>query len=215
MANKIIIGESFYIFKEDEKQHNPRIIVLVGPTGVGKTTTIAKLAGIFGIKSNETPAIEVRMITIDTFRVGAKEQLELIGDIMQIPVSCVEDKQSLKKEIAIHKEDTDLILIDTIGQNPKDSVKLDEMKKILDGAGSGAEFHLVISANTKTGDIENYLQAFSIFNYISVILTKIDETGTTSDIVSILADKGIPVSYITNGRLIPDDIEKADEKHFL
>ncbi|MDR1839451.1 MAG: AAA family ATPase [Treponema sp.] len=209
------IGESISIFKEDEKQRKPRIMVLVGPTGVGKTTTISKLAAIYGIGTDEIPAIEVRMITIDAFRICAKEQLESIGNIMQIPVSCVVDKQSLRKEVAIHTEGTDLILVDTIGKSPKDSTKLGEMKEILDGAGRGAEFHLVISAGTKTSDIEDIMRQFEPFNYRSVVLTKMDETDRIGNIISALAEKRKSISYITDGQTVPVDIKRASVVRFL
>jgi len=209
------IGESISIFKEDEKQRKPRIMVLVGPTGVGKTTTIAKLAAIYGIGTDEIPAIEVRMITIDAFRICAKEQLESIGNIMQIPVSCVVDKHSLRKEVAIHADNTDLILVDTIGKSPKDSTKLGEMKEILDGAGRGAEFHLVISAGTKTSDIEDIMRQFEPFNYRSVVLTKMDETDRIGNIISALAEKRKSISYITDGQTVPVDIRRASVVRFL
>lgn len=208
------IGESISIFKEDEVQRKPRIMVLVGPTGVGKTTTISKLAAIYGIGTDEIPAIDVRMITIDAFRICAKEQLESIGNIMQIPVSCVTDKASLRKEIAIHS-DIDLFLVDTIGKSPKDASKLGEMKEILDGAGKGAEFHLVISAATKTSDIEDIMRQFEPFNYKSVVLTKMDETDRIGNIISALAEKRKSVSYITDGQTVPVDIRRASVVRFL
>jgi flagellar biosynthesis protein FlhF len=209
------IGESISIYKEEKYIRKPRIMVLVGPTGVGKTTTISKLAAIYGIGTEEKPAIDVRMITIDAFRICAKEQLESIGNIMQIPVSCVVNKQDLRREIALYSEDTDMILIDTIGKSPKDSSKLGEMKEILDGAGSGAEFHLVISSATKTSDIESIMRQFEPFNYRSVVLTKMDETDHIGNIISALAEKRKSVSYITDGQTVPVDIKRASVVRFL
>jgi len=209
------IGESISIFKEDAVPRRPRIIILIGPTGVGKTTTISKLAAIYGIGTDEIPAIETRMITIDAFRICAKDQLESIGNIMQIPVCCVVDKQSLRKEIAIHSEDTDMFLIDTIGKSPKDAHKLGEMKEILDGAGKAAEFHLVISAGTKTSDIEDIMRQFEPFNYKSIVLTKMDETDRIGNIISALAEKKKSVSFITDGQTVPVDIKRASVMRFL
>jgi flagellar biosynthesis protein FlhF len=209
------IGESINIYNDDEYIKKPRIMVLVGPTGVGKTTTISKLAAIYGIGTDEIPAVEVRMITIDAFRICAKEQLEQIGDIMQIPVCCVVNKQDLRKEIAINSENTDLFLIDTIGKSPKEASKLGEMKEILEGAGRSAEFHLVISAGTKTKDITNILQQFEPFNYKSVILTKTDETDHFGNVISALSEKKKPVSFFTDGQTVPVDIKKASVVHFL
>jgi len=209
------IGESISIYKDDVTAHKPRIMVLVGPTGVGKTTTISKLAAFYGVGTEEMPAINVRLITIDAFRICAKEQLESIGNIMQIPVSCFVNKQDLRKDIALHGEYTDMFLVDTIGKSPKDSSKIGEMKEILDGCGKSAEFHLVISAVTKTKDIEEILRQFEPFNYKSVILSKMDETDTVGNIISALAEKRKSISYITDGQTVPVDIKRASVVRFL
>jgi flagellar biosynthesis protein FlhF len=209
------IGESISIFKEDAVIRKPRIMVLIGPTGVGKTTTLSKLAAIYGIGTEEIPAVDVRMITIDSFRICAKEQLEQIGNIMQIPVSGVVNRQDIKKEIALYSEDIDLFLIDTIGNSPKDSPKIGEMKEILDGCPKHSEYHLVISAATKASDIEEIMRQFEPFNYRSIILTKMDETGTYGNIISALAEKRKCISYITNGQTVPEDIRRASVVRFL
>ena len=209
------IGESINIYETDNFVRKPKIIVLVGPTGVGKTTTISKLAAIYGIGTDGIPAVDVRMITIDAFRICAKEQLEQIGSIMQIPVCCVDNKQDLRKEIALHIENTDMFFIDTIGKSPKESSKLGEMKEILEGAGRNAEYHLVIGAGTKTSDIENIIQQFEPFNYKSVILTKIDETEHYGNFISALYKKKKAVSYVTNGQTVPVDIKRASVVNFL
>jgi flagellar biosynthesis protein FlhF len=209
------IGESISIYKEEAVNQKPRIMVLVGPTGVGKTTTISKLAAIYGIERDGIQAVEVRMITIDAFRICAKEQLETIGNLMQIPVLSADSKMGLRKEIALHSEYVDLFLVDTIGKSPRDAAKLGEMKEILDGCGRGAEYHLVISAGTKTSDIEDILRQFEPFNYKSVILTKLDETDRVGNIISALAAKKKSVSYITDGQTIPVDIKKAAVVRFL
>jgi flagellar biosynthesis protein FlhF len=209
------IGESISIYREEEEIRRPRIMVLVGPTGVGKTTTLSKLAAIYGIGSDEIPAISVRMITIDAFRIGAREQLESIGNIMEIPVSCVDNKMSLRKEIALCSQETDLFLVDTIGKSPKDASKLGEMKEILDGCGRNAEFHLVLSAGTKASDIEDIMRQFEPFNYRSVVLTKMDETDRIGNVISALAEKKKPISYLTDGQTVPVDIRKASVVRFL
>ena len=209
------IWESINIYNEEEIIRKPRIMVLIGPTGVGKTTTISKLAAIYGIGAVGIPAVDVRMITIDSFRIGAKDQLEQIGNIMQIPVSSVVNKQDLKKEIAIFAENTDMFFIDTIGKSPKDSSKLGEMKEILDGAGRNAEFHLVVSAGTKTKDIEEIMRQFEPFNYKSIILSKMDETDHIGNIISALAEKRKSISYITDGQTVPVDIKRASVVQFL
>jgi flagellar biosynthesis protein FlhF len=209
------IGESIAIFKPDPPKKLPRIMILVGPTGVGKTTTIAKLAAVFGPGNKESRPLSVRMITIDNYRIGAKLQVETYGDIMNIPVSCVDNYGDLKKTIALYSEDVDLILVDTIGKNPRDSVEIAEMKRLLSGCGSTAEVHLAVAASTKYSDMREIFQQFEPFNYRSVIITKLDETIRVGNVISALADKGKPISFITDGQHVPDDMHKAGVIPFL
>ncbi|HOV62435.1 MAG TPA: flagellar biosynthesis protein FlhF, partial [Spirochaetia bacterium] len=131
------IGESISIYKEPEEK-GPRVVILVGPTGVGKTTTIAKLAAMYGIGTHDSKARQVRMLTIDNYRIGAKKQIETYGEIMGIPVSCVETYDDLKKRILLY-QDVDLILIDTIGKSPMDYTKLAQMRELLDACGTKSE----------------------------------------------------------------------------
>ncbi|MDR0503710.1 MAG: AAA family ATPase [Treponema sp.] len=209
------IGESIDIYSDESLARKPRIMVLIGPTGVGKTTTIAKLAAIFGLGTSERPAVAVRMITIDAFRIGAKAQLESYGDIMQIPVSIVDNKLDLRKEIALFSDETDLFLVDTIGKSPKDLARLGEIKEILEGCGKGAVMYLVISASTKASDIADILQQFEPFNYRSVVLTKMDETDRVGNVISALYERKKSVSYLTDGQKVPNDIRKASVVRFL
>ncbi|QQO08242.1 flagellar biosynthesis protein FlhF [Breznakiella homolactica] len=209
------IGESITIYAEDTFHTRPRILVLVGPTGVGKTTTIAKLAAIYGIGSTGAHPLSVRMITIDNYRIAAKQQIETYGNIMGIPVSCVENYDDLRKTIALYSNDVDLILIDTIGKSPRDTIKLAEMKQLLSVCGSSAEVHLAVAASTKSSDIKEVLQQFEPFGYRSVIVTKLDETIRVGNVVSALSDKGKSVSYITDGQRVPMDIQRASIVKFL
>jgi len=211
------IGESIKIYQTPEKSVAlvGRIMVLIGPTGVGKTTTIAKLAAIYGIENSGNRPLSVRMITIDAFRIGAKEQINNYGDIMEIPVSYIDNHRDLRREIDLYREETDLILVDTIGRSPRDSVKLGEMKELLDACGSKAEIHLVMSASIKTSDMEHILQQFEPFNYQAVLLTKLDETRHVGNVISALAERGKPISYITDGQSVPKDIKKASVVRFL
>jgi flagellar biosynthesis protein FlhF len=209
------IGESISIYRDNKFQMRPRIIVLVGPTGVGKTTTIAKLAANFGIDENAKRIRQVVLITIDAFRIGAVQQLEAYGKILEFPCFAVEDYDELKKTIARNSDGIDIILIDTIGKSPRDMVKLGEMKQLLDACGSLAEVHLALSAATKSSDLKEILQQFEPFNYRSVIITKLDETIRTGNIVGVLSEKGKSISYITNGQKVPTDINRAEVIHFL
>jgi len=186
-----------------------------GPTGVGKTTTIAKLAAVFGVGRNDSRPLSVRMVTIDNYRIGASYQIEKYGGIMEIPVSSVKGYRELKEVIALNAEEVDLILIDTIGKSPRASIELAEMKQILDACGSSAEFQLVLSATTKSSDISEILTQFEPFAYRSVLITKMDETIRLGNVISALADRGKSISYITDGQKVPDDIQKAEVIRFL
>jgi flagellar biosynthesis protein FlhF len=209
------IGESISIYKDSAFHRRPRIVILVGPTGVGKTTTIAKLAANFGRDNRGRRIREIALITIDTFRIGAPQQLEAYGNILNCPCHAVEDYDELKKTIALHADETDMILIDTIGKSPRDSMKLGEMKQILDACGSHAETHLALSAATKSSDVLEILRQFEPFNYRSVIITKLDETARTGNILGALAEKKKSISYITNGQKVPADISEASAINFL
>jgi flagellar biosynthesis protein FlhF len=190
-------------------------MVLVGPTGVGKTTTVAKLAANFGIDETGRHKRRVSLITIDSYRIGAKQQLEIYGGVMEFPCFSAADYDELKKIIAVNSDNTDIFLIDTIGKNPRDMVQLGEMKLLLDACGSLAEVHLAIAATTKPSDIEEILKTFEPFNYRSIIVTKMDETIRIGNIIGALSEKAKPVSYITNGQKVPADIRKASVVQFL
>ncbi len=209
------IGEQITIYEESGFQTRPRILILVGPTGVGKTTTIAKLAAMYGLSGTAVKPLSVRMITIDNYRIGAKQQIETYGNIMGIPVSSVESFDELKKTIALYSTDVDLILVDTIGKSPRDSIKLAEMKKLLSVCGSQAEVHLAVGASTKFSDISEIIQQFEPFNYRSVIVTKLDETIRVGNVICALKDKGKSISFITDGQTVPTDIHRASVVKFL
>ncbi len=191
-----------------------RVFVLVGPTGVGKTTTIAKLAAIHKIGIGGLPPRDVRMITIDSYRIGAKQQIETYGDIMGVPTSCVETAEDLAKTIAMYK-DVDLILVDTIGKSPREAVKLAEMKQILEACGKGAEVHLAMAATTKATDMEDILRQFEPFDYSAVVVTKLDETNRLGNVISVLCQRRKPVSYLTDGQKVPQDIAPAEIPRLL
>jgi flagellar biosynthesis protein FlhF len=230
LQNRVLIwiGESVKIHQITDRPevndfiggHAGRIMVLIGPTGVGKTTTIAKLAAVYGIYGIETGSAErnplsVRIITIDAYRIGAKDQIKVYGDIMEIPVSYIDNRRDLRREIDLYREETDLILVDTIGRSPRDSTKLGEMQELLDACGSKAEIQLAMSASTKTSDMEHILQQFEPFNYQAIVLTKLDETRHIGNVISALAERGKPVSYITDGQEAHKNISRANVVRFL
>jgi flagellar biosynthesis protein FlhF len=205
------IGESVAVYRE-KKAAGPKVFILVGPTGVGKTTTIAKLSAMYGVSAARPK--QVRILTIDNYRIGAKEQIETYGDIMGIPVACVETFQDFKKYLALYG-DADMVFVDTIGKSPRDFVKLAEMKELLEAASGRAGVHLAVSATTKTNDILDIMQQFEPFGYESVIVTKLDETARVGNIISVLAEKRKCLSYLTDGQRVPQDIEPATAARLL
>ncbi|HET6485405.1 MAG TPA: flagellar biosynthesis protein FlhF [Spirochaetia bacterium] len=193
---------------------SPRVVVIVGPTGVGKTTTIAKLAAIYGIGDGRTPARKVRIITIDNYRIAAKQQIETYAEIMRIPVNLVESAEDLRKNLAVY-QDTDLVLVDTIGRSPRDLSKLAEMKEILATCGGRAAVYLALAATTKGSDTEEILRQFEPFGYRSVILTKLDETMRIGNIVSCLTRHRKSIAYLCDGQGVPQDLEEASVVRLL
>jgi flagellar biosynthesis protein FlhF len=207
------IGDSVSIWRE-EAVRGPRVLALVGPTGVGKTTTIAKLAAIYTVGMGGEKPRSVRMVTIDNYRIGARQQIETYGSIMGVAVSCVETAEDLKKTIAFHA-DADLILVDTIGKSPRDAVRLAEMQRIIAACGPRAEIHLALTATTKTSDMAETLRQFEPFGYRAVILTKLDETIRLGNALSVLSEKRKALSYLTTGQRVPQDIERASVSRLL
>ncbi len=209
----IWIGEQIQIYPEYKDLNlKPKVIIIVGPTGVGKTTTIAKLAAIYGLENRDSP--QVRLVTIDNYKIAARKQIETYADIMQIPVSFPESKEDLEKIIKLY-QDVNVILIDTIGKSPYDYDKLAEMQSILGACGSKSEVHLAVSATTKSVDIQDIMHQFEPFKYKAVIITKIDETSRVGNVISAVIKNNKKISYITDGQMVPQDIEHATVSRFL
>ncbi len=210
------IGETIQI-GETHTAARPEIVVLVGPTGIGKTTTVAKLAAYFnGIGNpNLSQGLKVALITTDGIRIGAKEQLETYGELMGIPVSFASNEEDLQQLLNFYGRDTDVIIVDTAGHSPKDYESLLKMRQILEFKSRKPQVYLTISAPTKSNDLRTILQQYEIFGYNSVIVTKVDETENVGPIISILDEKKKNMAYITDGQKVPRNFKKADPVSFL
>ncbi|TVR68343.1 MAG: flagellar biosynthesis protein FlhF [Spirochaetaceae bacterium] len=204
------IRESISIYPWVERRREPHVFVLVGPTGVGKTTTIAKLAAMYGAVAD--PPFDVRILTIDTYRIGALQQIQKYGEIMSIPVHAVESAEEMRKQLDLHSE-ADFIFIDTIGKSPSDYGKLAEVNQMV--RSTGGEVHLAVSATTKRSDIVEIIRQFEPFNYQAIVVTKMDETASVGGIISALQEKQKSVSFLTDGQSVPQDIERARPESFL
>ena len=185
------------------KKNSPRIIALVGPTGVGKTTTTAKLAAMYALNRGN----KVALITMDIFRVGAVEQLKTYSRIMGIPLEVASTPKELEKAVEKHSS-CDLIFIDTAGRSHKDKEKLDEMKNFLEDK-IPMEVYLCLSATTKDRELEEILKRFKIFQISKVVFTKIDECESFGNMVNLLMKDNLQIAYFTTGQRVPEDIEIA------
>ena len=180
-----------------------KIVALIGPTGVGKTTTIAKLAAFGGLTKKRA----VGLITLDDKRIGAIAQLEVYARILGVEMEIASNKEELLKSLK-KLEKKDMILIDTPGISLRDTRQLRELKDLLDAAGS-VERHLLVSAATKEKDFMRIFEKFSVMPIDSLIFTKLDESGDYGDLLNQLVRTRIPVSCFTNGPQVPEDIEIA------
>jgi len=185
------------------KSEGPKIVAFVGPTGVGKTTTIAKIAADYAIRKNK----KVALVSLDTYRLGAVNQLEIYGDIMQLPVETAERSQELLEVVKRHS-DKDLILIDTTGRSHRDKDHSRQLKEIFAMVG-GVETHLVLSVAAQEKQFISTYQQFLTLGVDRVLFTKLDEGISFGSIFNFSVRNRIPLSYFTMGQNVPEDLEIA------
>jgi flagellar biosynthesis protein FlhF len=183
-----------------------KLVALVGPTGVGKTTTIAKLAASFHLRERH----RVGLITVDTYRIAAVDQLRTYADIIDLPMEVVSTPREMRAAVA-KMADLDLILMDTAGRSPRDEVRIQELKSML-GEAKADEVHLVLSSVTSALSMKKTAERFADVGVTSLLLTKLDEATGLGNLLPVLRDCHLPVSYVTNGQNVPDDIAPADRR---
>jgi flagellar biosynthesis protein FlhF len=184
-----------------------KVVAFIGPTGVGKTTTIAKMAARYALIEGKSCV----MVSADTYRIGADIQLKKYGEIMGIPVEIVLTPADFKKVINKHI-DKDLIFFDTAGRSPRNKQHLVELKEFLD-VYSPMETHLVMSAVTKYYDAVSIINNFGLVPIHRIMFTKLDETKNYGLLLNLsVSSGGIPISYLCVGQNVPDDIEIANPK---
>ncbi len=180
-----------------------RVVVLIGPTGVGKTTSIAKIAANLKLRQNK----KVGLITIDTYRIGAVDQLRMYAQIIDVPLQVVLTPSDLRGAIDA-MSDKDVILIDTAGRSQNDELKMHELKTFLNAAQPD-EIHLVISSTANQSHMLSAVEKFKSLGVDRIILTKLDEAISFGVILSVMKKMNASISYITTGQSVPDDIEVA------
>jgi len=183
----------------------PKVVALVGPTGVGKTTTIAKLAADFSIRQKK----KVALISLDTYRIGAADQLRVYGDIMKIPVEVASNAREYRK--LLHKfSDMDIIFVDTMGKCHKDGTYASRLNEVLRKSGP-VEIHLALSVSLQERVLEETFNQFSPLKINKVLFTKLDEGLNFGPLINLALHTQLPLSYFTNGQRVPEDIETASK----
>lgn len=182
-----------------------RVIFFAGPTGVGKTTTIAKIASRFRIEQKR----KVVLFTTDTYRIAAAEQLRTYAGILEVPFRVIYSVEELQAGVRDFK-DYDFILVDMAGHSPNNPALRKDMNAFIHGLDEGIEkeVHLVLSATTKYADLRNIVDSYADLDDYRIIFTKLDETTAFGNILNLKLYTGAGLSYITNGQNVPDDIEE-------
>lgn len=184
-----------------------KVVAFVGPTGVGKTTTLAKLAARFSLIERK----KVAMVTADTYRIAATEQLKTYGKIMGIPVEVADSSDEITKILTKYKN-MDLVLLDTAGRSPSSDDQLEELKQFI-ARSQADEIHLVLSATTKYFDMIRIIERFgSVVPINRMIFTKLDETRFYGAFLNLMNNFQIPLSFYATGQNVPDDLEVPEAK---
>lgn len=180
-----------------------RVVALVGPTGVGKTTTIAKLAATLRLQQG----VRTGLVTVDTYRVAAVEQLRTYAEIMDLPMKVVTSPREMREAVE-ELSHLDLVLIDTAGRSPRDELRIQELRSFLTEADVD-EVHLVVSLASSIRSLQMIADRFRPVGASAMLLTKLDEAPAFGGILSAAMRVPLPISYFTTGQDVPDDIEPA------
>ena len=185
-----------------------RVVALIGPTGVGKTTTIAKLAANLRLRDK----LRVGLITVDTYRIAAVEQLRAYAQIIDLPMEVVTTPREMRNAVTKLSE-LDVVLIDTAGRSSHDEIQIQELKSMLSEAHTD-EVQLVLSSVASARHLTRLVDHFGVSNPTSLLLTKLDEATNYGHLLPILCGR-LPVSYTTHGQNVPDDIQPANPQRLV
>jgi flagellar biosynthesis protein FlhF len=186
-----------------KRETGPHVVALIGPTGVGKTTTLAKLAA--NLKLNQKH--RVGLITLDTYRIAAVDQLKRYADIIGSPLRVVGNADDLREAVR-SMSNMEFILIDTAGRSPRDTMKLNELRGLLN-AIEPDEVHLVLSSTAGQDCVDLAIQRFSEVRVDKIIFTKLDEAAHVGVVLNVVRKLDKRLSYLTTGQDVPNDIEEG------
>lgn len=189
---------------DDDILNSGGIVALVGSTGVGKTTTVAKLAARFALRHGQR---SVALITTDCYRIGAHEQLFTYGRILGVPVQVASSHEELRTALS-SLADKRLVLIDTAGMSQRD-LRLAEQFSTLRECGFPLQTYLVMNATTQAGVLQETLRAFGAVALSGCIMTKLDEAASLGGVLSVIAQHTLPLAYIGDGQRVPEDLHPA------
>ncbi|MDX1762847.1 MAG: flagellar biosynthesis protein FlhF [bacterium] len=187
----------------------PKKVALIGPTGAGKTTTIAKLAAAYALTKKK----KVALVTIDTYRIAAIEQLKIYAEIIGIPVDVVVREKDLDNTIDRYR-DKDLVLIDTAGRSHRNLSQMRELERML-GPESKVEKHLVLNTTLKRTDMASIIENYRPVGFDHLLFSKIDEGSSYGTILDAVLRSERPVSYLTDGQRVPEDLREASVKDLV
>ncbi|MDD4693967.1 MAG: hypothetical protein PHD88_06170 [Firmicutes bacterium] len=190
--------------KVKSKIQKPTVVFLVGTTGVGKTTTIAKLAARYHLEEN----LKVGLITVDTYRIAAVEQLRTYAEIINIPIEVAYNKEEYVKALR-RFENMDLIFVDTAGRSQKNLAQIGELREFL-SIKKPEEVHLVLNASCRMEDLKAVLAAFIPLGVTHLIYSKVDESKSYGSLFDLIRMTNLPLSYIASGQRVPEDLDLAD-----
>lgn len=190
----------------------PKIIFFIGPTGVGKTTTIAKIASRYKVEEG----MKVAFLTADTYRIAATEQLRVYANILDAPMNVIYTVEEMNAAIQ-RLGDYELIFVDTAGFSHKNEAQCEDMRRLLAGLDESydKETYLVLSATTKYSDLVQITDVYREIADYKLIFTKLDETSTYGNILNVKLHSGALLSYMTTGQNVPDDIEEFDTQKIV
>ncbi|MBS9778801.1 MAG: flagellar biosynthesis protein FlhF [Campylobacteraceae bacterium] len=202
---KLLLSKMLHV-KKEEPFKEQKVMMLVGPTGVGKTTTLAKLASRWAYLSEKK--YKVGIITLDTYRIGAYEQLFHYARMMRLRVKDVVDVEDFN-EILESFKDCDVVLVDSAGGSPRDKQKLGILKAVLEKSVQKIDVSLVLSAGVKLDDLKDIYDGYSFLGIDNLIFTKFDETKKYGNVFSFFCEIEQPLSYVSVGQDVPYDLHEA------